>query len=112
MAETGTRAGDNALEEVVNRIVAAINPEQIVLFGSRARGDHGTSSDIDLLVVVDTTEDRVGSCADAAYTSLIGTGLPVDIVVRTRSFVDRFANLIGTVVRPALREGKVLYARP
>jgi hypothetical protein len=43
---------DPVLAEIVHRLVAAYEPERIYLFGSRARGDAGSDSDYDLLVVV------------------------------------------------------------
>ena len=46
---------DNAiLNEVVHRLVEAVDPDRIVLFGSRARGDAHPDSDIDLLIIKDT----------------------------------------------------------
>lgn len=46
------RDGDQFLAEIVDRIIAAYQPERIYLFGSKARGDAGPDSDYDLLVVV------------------------------------------------------------
>src|ERR1051325_10686552 len=45
-------------EEIVRRIVKAVGPEKIVLFGSRARGDHRPDSDIDLLVIKESNVPR------------------------------------------------------
>lgn len=39
------------LDEIVRRIVEAVAPEKIILFGSAARGDTGPHSDVDLLVI-------------------------------------------------------------
>ncbi len=44
------------IEEIVRRLVAAIDPDRIILFGSRARGDSGPDSDLDLLIIKDTVE--------------------------------------------------------
>jgi predicted nucleotidyltransferase len=44
--------------EIVRRIVETIHPKKILLFGSRARGDARPESDIDLLVIADSTEPR------------------------------------------------------
>ena len=102
------------LDELVARIVAAVQPERIILFGSWARGDARKDSDIDLFVEVETGRE-VGKASDAAYRGISGLsrrlGRGVDIVVKDRAFVERYGHLIGTVVRPALREGKVLYER-
>ena len=39
------------LDEVLRRIIEAVQPERIILFGSAARGDAGLASVIDLLVI-------------------------------------------------------------
>ena len=41
------------VDEAVRRIIAAVNPLQIIAFGSRARGDHRPDSDLDLAVIFD-----------------------------------------------------------
>ena len=43
---------------------------------------------------------------------LHGIGLAKDIVVATPEEVERERNLVGTIIRPAVHEGKVLYERP
>jgi predicted nucleotidyltransferase len=101
------------LQALVRSIVAAVRPEKVVLFGSFARGDAGPDSDVDLFVQVDPGRDP-GEVTTAAYAAIrplrarLRRG--VDIVVKERSFVERYGDLVGTVVRPVLREGKVLYA--
>ena len=44
-------AADATLAEIIRRILAAGEPQKIVLFGSRARGDARADSDYDLLLV-------------------------------------------------------------
>ena len=101
---------DTLLTEITRRIVAVSDPQQIILFGSQARGEAGPDSDLDLLVIKDeVTSPR----AEAAriYRALAGLSTPVDVVVARSDYVRRYRDIIGTVVRPALREGRVLYAR-
>jgi uncharacterized protein len=38
--------------------------------------------------------------------------VPKDIILVTPEEVERQRDVIGTIIRPALREGKVLYVRP
>lgn len=101
---------DALLTEITQRIIAVSDPEQIILFGSRARGDAGADSDIDLLVIKDDVESPRAEAA-RIYRALAGLRTPVDVVVVRSDYVQRHRNIVGTVVRPALREGRVLYAR-
>ena len=45
-----------ALPSVVNEIVSAVDPVEVIVFGSVARGEETTDSDLDLLVVVDAVD--------------------------------------------------------
>ncbi len=45
------------LDYIIQKIVAAIRPQKIILFGSWARGDARPTSDLDLFIVYDGQED-------------------------------------------------------
>ncbi len=101
-------ATERILEIMTNRIVQGFQPERIILFGSRARGDANEQSDIDLLVVMPDGTDRRPT-AIAIHSALSGLGVAKDVVVTTPEEITRRGDLVGTVLRPALREGKILY---
>jgi predicted nucleotidyltransferase len=96
---------------MARRIVERFDPEQIVLFGSYARGTATPDSDVDLLVVFRDAEPRRQKAVEI-YRLLAGVGLPKDIVVVSSVEVERYRDIVGTIIRPALREGKILYDRP
>ncbi len=50
---------DTLLQEITRRIVEHFDPEKIILFGSRSTGSSRTDSDVDLLVIMDTSESPV-----------------------------------------------------
>lgn len=99
-----------AIQTMVDRIVREFQPLRIVLFGSHARGTAVPESDIDLLVVLPTVADKRQTTVQ--IRRVLGD-LPVskDIVVTTPDEIRRRGQLVGSVLRPALREGRVLYAR-
>jgi predicted nucleotidyltransferase len=115
-----TSAGANSearsaswLPTIVNRLVAQFAPLQIVLFGSYARGTAHRGSDLDLLVVL---SDEPGGVRHREVTVAMLralSDLPVakDVVVTTPAELARDGHLVGTVIREALREGKLLYER-
>jgi predicted nucleotidyltransferase len=100
------------IREMVRRIAERFHPEQIILFGSHAKGTAGPDSDVDLLVVMRGVEGRRRKTATAIDIALKDAALPKDIIVVTPEDVARQRDLVGTIIRPALREGKVLYERP
>jgi uncharacterized protein len=101
--------GDDALAEIIRRIVRVAAPERIVLFGSAARREEGPASDLDLLVIKPGRYHR-GHLTEEIYLSLIGVGRAVDVVVVTPEDVDRYRDAWALVIAPALREGRVVYA--
>jgi predicted nucleotidyltransferase len=99
---------DEILQEIVRRIVAAVQPEKIILFGSAAREEMRPDSDLDLLVVKPCGHRR--RTAWKIERSLIGIGIPTDIMVAKPEDIEHYKDTIGLIYRPALREGKTIYA--
>jgi predicted nucleotidyltransferase len=101
---------DGLLELVCNRIVPAFDPLRIILFGSRARGDARPDSDVDLLVVLQSVDDKRARAIDIRQ---VLRDLPVgkDIIVTTPEEIAARGDVIGSVLRPALREGRTVYER-
>jgi predicted nucleotidyltransferase len=95
-------------QDITHRIVAAANPVKVILFGSRARGTARPGSDLDLLVI---ERDPVSVRQEAIRLRqlLRDLDIPVDIIVVGQSFAERYGDIPGSVLYPALREGMVLY---
>ena len=87
---------------------AAPDAEQIVLFGSHARGDADAQSDLDLLVIEPKVEDRAREMV-RLRRALRPLRLPVDVLVYSRAEVDQWGHQPGTALYWALKEGKVLH---
>jgi uncharacterized protein len=100
------------LDEIVDRLVRRFDPVRIILFGSWARGEAHHWSDIDLLLVLPHVrfEEKRELMVEALG---ILSDLPVakDVIVTDPDEIARRGDLVGTVFRPALREGKVVYER-
>ena len=102
------------LDQMVEKIVAEVDPEQIVLFGSRARGDARAGSDVDLAVVESEPFGQERSKrleAARLYRTLSGFLVSKDILVYSRDEVDYWRSSLNHVLARALREGRVLYER-
>ena len=97
------------LKEIVRRIVEVAAPDKIILFGSAARDRMGPDSDVDLIVIKGGEYHR-GRLTEEIYMNLFGAGQAVDVVVVTPEDVERYRDSRALVIRPALEEGKVVYA--
>ena len=110
MSSVKTTEAQKIIGKMVRKIVEKFDPVQVILFGSYARGTAGPDSDVDLLVVMPVKGSRDEKCVEIRM-ALRGMGLPKDIVLVTPEEALKYRNIIGTVVYPAFREGKILYER-
>lgn len=104
-----TVATDPWISVIVERVVKHFHPDRIILFGSRARGDARDDSDYDLLVVLPVVRSRFH---DAVAIRRVLADLPLskDVIVASPDMVETGGRL-GSVLRPALAEGTVIYER-
>ncbi|MDH4084770.1 MAG: nucleotidyltransferase domain-containing protein [Nitrospira sp.] len=101
---------DSVIETIVQRLVAALSPERIYLFGSQARGDAGPDSDYDFLVVVHTSTLPRYRRDQAAFQALLGVGVAKDVLVLTHDEFERQRTVVCSLPATVEREGMLLYA--
>ena len=99
---------DAILQEIVRRIVTAVRPEKIILFGSAALGKMGPNSDVDLLVIKRGKYHR-RRVTGKIYRNMFGVGQAVDVIVVTPEEVEKYRDTHCLVIKPALLEGKEVY---
>ncbi len=104
------RPVSETLPEAVQRIVQALQPEKIILFGSYAYGTPTPDSDVDLLVVMETaapaTERYLAVCR-----LLRPRPFPVDILVKTPQEIEQSLKKGDFFIKEIVTRGKVLYER-
>ena len=106
---------DEYICEVVDYLVNAVDPAMVILFGSRARGDHRPWSDIDLLIVDPNSTDEVNERYRMA--SRLRSGLPYRIGcepnfhICSPSRLEWAKGAKNHLLGRAQREGVVLYRR-
>ena len=102
------------ISTMMERIVRRVDPLAIILFGSQARGDAGPHSDIDLLVVLPDSKRKTAATyeiRDDITAELRDAHIGADVLVTWPDEIRRRGDLVGTVLRPALRDGRILYQR-
>ena len=95
---------------MIERIVREFEPVQIILFGSQARGEARWDSDVDLLVVLPSAPDK-HKAAVAIRRALRDVPVAKDIIVSTPDEIARYGDVVGTILRPVLGEGRILFTR-
>lgn len=98
------------IRRMVRRIVDRFDPEQVILFGSHARGNAGPDSDVDLLIVMDVVGSKREKTLEIRMA--LGEFHTAEDVLISRPAEFAWRKLYpGTIERPAHLEGKVLYVR-
>ena len=89
---------------------SASSPARVLLFGSRARGEERLDSDLDFLVIEDHVPNKLDEMV-RLRDALADLDVPIDIVVVSEADAARAQLRPGSLVRRALREGRVLVDR-
>ena len=98
-----------ALDAVVARLVDALDPQAIWLFGSRARGDHRPDSDFDFLVV-SKPDGKFGSDDyRKVLRPTLDTGIDCEVVPCAKVDFDEAATLHTSFVAQIVKSGRLLY---
>lgn len=100
---------DEKIKSIIKEIIAntGISVENIVFFGSRARGDADPDSDYDIILITSKTlknKDRL-ILTKAVRTALAKLLIPADVLVLSKSEVDARRSVPGSIIRNALKEG-------
>ena len=101
----------DVLEEVKNRLVETYNPIAIYLFGSYVWGKPTEDSDLDLLIVIDKSDEKPYERVRPGQRALFGLGISNDLIVYTKEEFDRISSKVTTLGYKIKSEGAVIYAR-
>lgn len=97
------------VDDVVQQIAVRFQPSRIILFGSQLRSDVRPTSDIDVLVVMETplkeTEQAVEICQAINYH------FDLDLLVRTPQTLERRLALGDPFLRDVIDRGEIVYER-
>src|SRR5438067_4712578 len=99
---------DERLSEAIRRLVAALQPTRVYLFGSRSRDQATHESDYDLMVLVGGSDEPPHRRAQQAYGALWGVGVPIDVLVWTEIEFDQQVPVVASLPATIIREGQLL----
>lgn len=101
---------DAILKEIIRRILEGVEPDKIILFGSRAKGECPKWSDYDICILKSDATNK-GDLEKRIYLKLFGIGVPVDIIVETP---ERFEQLKGNkflIYHEIAKYGRIVYEK-
>lgn len=97
---------DPVLDQIRERLVKELNPKKLYLFGSRARGDHKTDSDYDLVAIIESSNINMRERNVQAREALWGIRAAVDVFVYTQKEFDELKGEFSSVPELTLHEGR------
>ena len=100
----------NRLETIIERIVQEINPEKIILFGSRAKDNNYYESDYDLCVLKQDVNNK-RKLAQLLYRKLYGLGIAVDLIVQAPDKFEELESNPYMIYNEIALSGKVIYEK-
>jgi len=99
------------INEVVRRLIDVYHPIEIYLFGSYAWGNPTDDSDLDLLVVIESSEEKRYARPVAGLLSLFGLNISKDLIVFTRDEFARNAKDKTSLSFKIKHDGKRIYGK-
>jgi|SRR5579862_842954 len=99
------------IAEVKKRLIEVYSPETIYLFGSYAWGNPDEESDLDLLIVVNSSNEKSHKRSIPGRRALWGMGIAKDIIVYTQEEFNKRVMDPTTLIYKIKNKGKVLYVR-
>ena len=102
---------DTALSRIIDVIVRTLDPDTIILFGSRARGDAREDSLFSICVLKKGISKR-RTIARTLYRALYGVGAPVELIVDTPATLRKYKDNPHLIYREIARDGKIIYEKP
>ena len=108
---TSRQKKKTSIQKIVEIIVRTVDPDRIILFGSRARRDNKKQSDYDICVIKRGVVKR-RDIAMQIYRDLYGIGAAVDIIVETPDTFEDLKDNPFLIYHDIALQGKVIYEKP
>ncbi|MFH1831671.1 MAG: nucleotidyltransferase domain-containing protein [bacterium] len=99
------------IDEAIKRLVKAYKPLQIYLYGDYALGTQNEDSTFDILIIVESSNERVIKRGYTAFEVLLGLKIPKNVIVFTKEEFDKYAQDPSSSTYEIKTKGKVIYAR-
>ena len=101
---------DKIVNKIINTILQVIKPDKIILFGSRAKDRAREDSDYDFLIIKSGIYNAL-KVEKAIYRKFVDMDetVSIDVIVATPETIERYKNVIGSIIKPAVEEGILVY---
>ena len=101
----------STIDEAIKRLVKVYNPLTIYLYGDYAWGTPNEESSYDLLIIIESSNERIIKRGYAGFEALWGLGIPQNIIVVTKEEFNQFADDQESTTYEIKTKGKIIYVR-
>ena len=99
---------EKEIESIVIQIIEKYEPQKIILFGSAARGESGSDSDADFLIIKKDTP-FYGAYRIRELSRIVNRNIPVDFLVYRPEEFEKRVEMGDPFLKAIIKEGRVLY---
>ena len=99
------------IQEMTQRLIKAYDPLEIYLFGPYAWGNPDEDTNLSVLIIVDSSDEKVYKRGDRAFNALLSLKVPANVTVFTKQEFDTFTKDSTSLSYEVKNRGKILYAR-
>lgn len=99
------------IQEAIARLVKAYNPLEIYIYGKYAWGIPDEDDDLNILVIIETSDKKVYQRGDLAFDTLLSLEIPKNVTIFTKQEFDTFCQDITSLSYEIKNRGKMVYAR-
>lgn len=99
------------IPEIVDDVVEGFDPARVIVFGSVARGEAGSDSDVDLLVLFDSLDVGSRRRLMGRIRTAIAAPVPIDVLVADVAEFEAGKDVNGSPYYWPARDGRVVYDR-
>ncbi len=103
----------NDIAKIKQIILKTVTPEEIILFGSYARGDFNKESDLDFLIVMreELTRIEKNKIRNSLALQFFDYNYNVDLIIASKSYIQKYKSISGTIIKPASESGKIIWKK-
>ena len=98
------------IQEAIQRLVKAYKPLKIYMYGKYAWGTPDDDDDLNLLVIIESSNEKVYKRGDRAFDTLLSLEIPKNIVIFTKQEFDTFCQDKTSLAYEIKSKGKMVYA--
>lgn len=107
-----TTSETNTLNQTIHIIVDYLNPDKLILFGSRATGENTNENrDYDICILKSNIAEK-RKASQELYKLLYSTGAAIDLIIETPEIFNKLKSENSLIYYQIEKYGKVIYEKP